>query len=141
MGSGASTRHARHTESVSSSALKSPAFNILKNRRIVLASSSPRRLDLLASLGIHPEVIPSTFEENLPKSDFKGAAAYEYPVETGARKALEVYKRLLVSEGADWQEHGVLLLDGPSSGFWCSQLLCQHFIRCYRRQIPRIHPT
>lgn len=45
--------------------------------------------------GLHPEIIPSTFEENLPKSEFVGAAAYEYPAETAAKKAIEVYKRLV----------------------------------------------
>lgn len=39
--------------------------------------------------------MPSTFEENLPKSEFIGAAAYEYPVETSAKKAIEVYERLV----------------------------------------------
>ena len=30
--------------------------------------------------------MPSTFEENLPKSEFIGEAAFEYPVQTGANK-------------------------------------------------------
>lgn len=33
-----------------------------------------------------PEIVPSTFEENLPKSDFIGEAVYEYPVQTGSKK-------------------------------------------------------
>lgn len=69
--------------------------------------------------------MPSTFEENLPKSEFIGEAVYEYPVHTGSKKvsssnslgprnkstdaifptrrecepvqALEVYERLVVS--------------------------------------------
>ncbi|CAO1621984.1 unnamed protein product [Parajaminaea phylloscopi] len=82
-------------EVVGSRALNSPAFNALKGRRVILASSSPRRRQILESIGIHPEVIPSTFEEDLPKSAFTGAKAFEYPVETGAHKAMEVYKRLL----------------------------------------------
>lgn len=47
--------------------------------------------------GLVPEIVPSTFEENLPKSEFIGEAVYEYPVQTGSKKALEVYKRLVVS--------------------------------------------
>ena len=77
-----------------------------------------------------PEIVPSTFEENLPKSEFTGEAVYEYPVQTGYKKvskvfyrharplridtdvqpspcyalnamqALEVYQRLVVSQGA-----------------------------------------
>lgn len=45
--------------------------------------------------GLEPEIVPSTFEEDLPKSEFVGEAAFEYPVETSARKALEVFERLM----------------------------------------------
>jgi len=34
------------------------------NRRLVLASKSPRRLQLLKQIGLHPEVIPSKINEN-----------------------------------------------------------------------------
>ncbi len=33
-----------------------------------------------------PEIVPSTFEENLPKSEFTGEAVFEYPVQTGSKK-------------------------------------------------------
>lgn len=51
--------------------------------------------------GLHPEIVPSTFEEDLPKSEFTGAAAYEYPAETAARKVcVNVLIRKLCR--ADW---------------------------------------
>lgn len=45
--------------------------------------------------GVHPEVVPSTFKEDLPKTDFVGEAVYEYPVITASHKATEVYERLV----------------------------------------------
>lgn len=41
-----------------------------------------------------PEIIPSTFEEDLPHSAFDNV--YEYPVATATGKAVEVYERLVV---------------------------------------------
>ncbi|EPQ30257.1 uncharacterized protein PFL1_02373 [Pseudozyma flocculosa PF-1] len=87
-------------ESVSDFALSSPVFNKLAGKRVVLASASPRRKEILASVGIHPEIVPSTFKEDLPKAAFRGEGAFQYPVETGAKKALEVYERL-VSENPE----------------------------------------
>ncbi|KDN44912.1 Maf-domain-containing protein [Tilletiaria anomala UBC 951] len=82
------------SSSVSATALPIPAFNKLTGKRVVLASASPRRAQLLAAVGLTPEIVPSTFEENLPKSEFRDDAAYEYPVETAASKGIEVYHRL-----------------------------------------------
>ena len=45
--------------------------------------------------GLHPEVVPSTFKEDLPKSEFIGDGVFEYPVHTASCKALEVYERLV----------------------------------------------
>lgn len=44
------------------------------------------------------DVVASKFDESLPKSSFLGERAFEYPVETGRGKALEVYHRLLKEE-------------------------------------------
>ncbi|CAO1636228.1 unnamed protein product [Sympodiomycopsis kandeliae] len=103
MGSGSSTHDklASRPDAISDDALKSPAFEALRGKRVILASSSPRRKQILESVGIHPEIVPSTFEENLPKSEFVGPAAFEYPVETGSRKALEVYERLMKENPED----------------------------------------
>jgi hypothetical protein len=44
--------------------------------------------------GLEPEVVPSTFAEDLPLSSFEDI--HEYPVSTATQKAVEVYQRLLV---------------------------------------------
>jgi hypothetical protein len=60
----------------------------LAHRRVVLASASPRRLELLRQVGLHHiQVRPSKFEENLDKSRFTAA---QYAVETARHKALDV---------------------------------------------------
>ncbi len=64
----------------------------LASKNILLASASPRRLQLLQLVGINPKVVTSTFEETLPKSDYKSAA--DYAVATSKGKALEVAERL-----------------------------------------------
>ncbi|KAF2868677.1 Maf-like protein-domain-containing protein [Massariosphaeria phaeospora] len=66
-----------------------PALNLLRGRRVVLASASPRRRYLLAQIGITPEIIPSNFAEDLPKH----MSPFEYVLETASEKAREVYKR------------------------------------------------
>lgn len=66
-------------------ALPLPIMQALQHRRVVLASASPRRKDLLRTSGLAPEVVPSTFEEDLDKADFKGRAG-EYPVLTAQEK-------------------------------------------------------
>lgn len=48
--------------------------------------------------GIHAEIVPSTFEENLPKEEFVGATLYEYPVETSARKVSRVLSFLFSAD-------------------------------------------
>ncbi|KAH7928312.1 Maf-like protein [Leucogyrophana mollusca] len=79
-------------------ALKTAAVQKLVGKRIILASASPRRKDILQNLGLAPEIIPSTFGENLPVSSFEDI--HEYPVATATHKAVEVYERL-VSENPD----------------------------------------
>ncbi|KAJ8592874.1 Maf Ham1 [Rhizopogon salebrosus TDB-379] len=79
-------------------ALKTPAIQKLTNKRVILASASPRRKEILQTLGLAPEVVPSTFAENLPLSSFEDI--HEYPVSTATQKAVEVYQRL-VAEAPD----------------------------------------
>ncbi|KAG1735354.1 Maf Ham1 [Suillus paluster] len=74
-------------------ALKIPAIQKLTNKRVVLASASPRRKEILQTLGLAPEVITSTFAEDLPLSSFDDI--HEYPVSTAIQKAVEVYQRVL----------------------------------------------
>lgn len=71
----------------------------LRSRRVILASQSPRRLELLRECGLPFEVIPSTFEENLDKSQF--ASPDLYVVENARQKALEVLRRVSSSGSAD----------------------------------------
>ncbi|KIJ52432.1 hypothetical protein M422DRAFT_156460 [Sphaerobolus stellatus SS14] len=80
-------------------ALKIPSTNKLAGKRVVLASNSPRRKEILRALGLDPEIVPSTFEENLPHSEFPNV--YEYPVSTATEKAVEVYRRLVEEDPED----------------------------------------
>ncbi|POM66351.1 Septum formation protein Maf [Phytophthora palmivora] len=66
--------------------------NHLHSRRVILASQSPRRLELLRDCGLTFEVIPSTFEENLPKERFPTPDLYV--IENAKQKALEVLNRV-----------------------------------------------
>eukprot|EP00048_Salpingoeca_helianthica_P004811 m.81221 g.81221 ORF g.81221 m.81221 type:complete len:211 (+) comp13358_c0_seq2:113-745(+) len=70
----------------------------LNKRRIVLASGSPRRKELLEGIGLRIEVIPSTFPENLDKASFANPA--EYVLENSKLKALEVQQRLRAADPA-----------------------------------------
>ena len=55
--------------------------------RVVLASASVNRKNIIEKSGIKFEVSPSTFEENLPHSDFKCSA--DYVVKTSEMKLLD----------------------------------------------------
>ncbi|KAI0363862.1 Maf/Ham1 [Pilatotrama ljubarskyi] len=79
-------------------ALKIPALEKLVGKRVILASNSPRRREILQTFGLAPEIIPSTFEETLPFGGFQDP--HEYPVATATHKAVEVYERL-VNENPD----------------------------------------
>lgn len=69
----------------------------LDRLRVVLASASPRRRELLGLLGLRLEVIPSAFEEDLDKAAFPGAAGYA--IETATHKAIEVAGRTFGAAG------------------------------------------
>ncbi|KAL3668932.1 hypothetical protein V7S43_006220 [Phytophthora oleae] len=71
----------------------------LRSRRVILASQSPRRLELLRDCGLTFEVIPSTFEENLPKERFPTPDLYV--IENAKQKALEVLKRVSKDTNTD----------------------------------------
>ncbi len=44
-------------------------LEFLKDKRFILASSSPRRLEILHQMGVeNVEIVPSTFEEDLDKT-------------------------------------------------------------------------
>ncbi|KAG6816674.1 hypothetical protein H0H87_004034 [Tephrocybe sp. NHM501043] len=69
-------------------ALKLPVIKKLEEKRIVLASNSPRRQEILRTFGLAPDIVPSTFEENLEPGSFDDI--HEYPVATATHKAVEV---------------------------------------------------
>ena len=66
----------------------------LQQFRIILASQSPRRRQILTTLGLKFDVVPSRFEENLSHDAFPGPAAYV--VENARQKAEEVFSRVAV---------------------------------------------
>ncbi|XP_049583686.1 probable bifunctional dTTP/UTP pyrophosphatase/methyltransferase protein isoform X2 [Syngnathus scovelli] len=69
-----------------------PVISKLAGKLVVLASASPRRLDILRNAGLRFEVVPSWFKETLDKRLFK--APQQYAVETAKQKALEVARRM-----------------------------------------------
>ncbi|EDV31846.1 uncharacterized protein Dana_GF14346 [Drosophila ananassae] len=69
-----------------------PIKHLLGNYRIVLASGSPRRQELVTMLGLNAELCPSTFEEDLNPDDYKEFS--DYIEATALGKAEEVFDRL-----------------------------------------------
>ncbi|KAF9115522.1 hypothetical protein BGX27_007537 [Mortierella sp. AM989] len=67
-------------------------LNTLNTKKVILASTSPRRKDILSQLAVNYTVVPSTFPETLDKSLFSHPS--EYVKENALQKALEVYDRL-----------------------------------------------
>lgn len=64
----------------------------LNNRRLILASSSPRRVAILKNVGLKFEQIPSCFNENYSKDNY--TRPEEYAKHTSIKKARDVYKSL-----------------------------------------------
>lgn len=72
-----------------------PSISQLRNKRVVLASASPRRKQIIAYLGLqNVEIIPSTFPEDLPKS----LSPFEYCLQTATKKAQSVYRQEIDNE-------------------------------------------
>ncbi|KAF2139987.1 uncharacterized protein K452DRAFT_274616 [Aplosporella prunicola CBS 121167] len=71
------------------------ALNELRGKRVILASASPRRRQLLAQIGLtNVEVVPSTFAEDLSKA----MTPFEYVLDTASQKAMAVYEREINNE-------------------------------------------
>jgi septum formation protein len=64
-----------------------PVLNTLRNKRVILASASPRRRQILSLLGLPFEVIPSNAAEDFPKT----MEPFEYVLATATKKAQAVY--------------------------------------------------
>ncbi|KAH8283568.1 hypothetical protein KR018_006576 [Drosophila ironensis] len=84
-----------------------PVKHLLGNYRIVLASGSPRRQELVKMLGLNAELCPSTFEENLKVENYKDFS--DYIEATALGKAEEVFERL--SSQKDGRELIVIAAD------------------------------
>ncbi|KAJ4375705.1 hypothetical protein N0V86_007238 [Didymella sp. IMI 355093] len=69
--------------------LSLPALDELRRKRVILASASPRRKQLLAQLGLqNVHIIPSKFAENLSHD----LGALNYVLETATAKVQDVYR-------------------------------------------------
>ncbi|MCJ1396039.1 hypothetical protein MMC18_008926 [Xylographa bjoerkii] len=65
-----------------------PVLNALRGKRVILASASPRRKQLLAQIGLtNLEIIPSTVPEAFPKS----LSPFEYVLQTATQKVTTIY--------------------------------------------------
>jgi septum formation protein len=64
--------------------------------RIVLGSASPRRSELLGQMGLFPDVIKSTFDENLDKNGYPDTRSY--CLDTAYFKGLDVCKQMSLEE-------------------------------------------
>ena len=42
---------------------------MLKDKKIILASASPRRIEMMAANGLNPQIMPAHIEENIPPKD------------------------------------------------------------------------
>lgn len=62
----------------------------LAKERVILASTSPRRIELLKQIGCKDvDVVPSHFKEDLPKHSM---SPFQYVVDTAKGKAMSVYQ-------------------------------------------------
>ncbi|XP_060818444.1 probable bifunctional dTTP/UTP pyrophosphatase/methyltransferase protein [Bombus pascuorum] len=68
------------------------AVQVLTAGRVVLASGSPRRYEIMKQLGINIEVVSSTYDENLDRSAYKNSG--DYVQDLAKYKVQEVYDRL-----------------------------------------------
>ena len=83
----------------------------LARTRFILASASPRRIELLRQIpGLPPIVVrPSSFAEDLPFASFDGAAAYARA--TAAAKADDVYAQVEAEGGEEGEEVLIVAAD------------------------------
>jgi len=73
----------------------------LCDKRIVLASGSPRRKNILEKLGFPIQIEPSSFEENLDKSLYVGVPD-QYAIDNARFKANDVLERLSNTESMNY---------------------------------------
>ncbi|KXT16805.1 hypothetical protein AC579_5473 [Pseudocercospora musae] len=69
-----------------------PALNMIRGKRVILASASPRRRQLLAQIGLtNLEIIPST----LPEDKDKNLPPFQYVLDTAEQKCRDVYTKTI----------------------------------------------
>ncbi len=85
---------------------------ILARTRIILASASPRRKEILKNIGLNIEIVPSLVEENLDKAAYAGRPE-DFVIDTAELKADDVFKT--VSRSA--APHSSLLVIGEGVFF------------------------
>ncbi|KAL4809242.1 Maf-like protein-domain-containing protein [Aspergillus unguis] len=72
-----------------------PVLQNLRTKRVILASQSPRRRQIIAHLGLpNIEIVPSNFAEDLSHS----LQPFEYVLATATQKAQDVYAREILNE-------------------------------------------
>ena len=77
--------------------LSLPILTDLRSRRVILASASPRRKQLLAQLGLYPTIIPCPLPESLPKT----LSPFEYVLRTASQKCMHVYSSQIDNPGGE----------------------------------------
>ncbi|KAE8149419.1 inosine triphosphate pyrophosphatase-like protein [Aspergillus avenaceus] len=81
-----------------------PVLNDLRQKRVILASASPRRRQIMSFLGLpNIEVIPSNAAEDFPKT----MEPFEYVLATATKKAQTVYEQEIMNEAKG--EPGLIL--------------------------------
>ncbi|OKL64678.1 hypothetical protein UA08_01059 [Talaromyces atroroseus] len=84
--------------------LSLPILQQLRSKRVILASQSPRRKQIMSYLGLPDlEIIPSTEPEDLPKS----LGPFEYVLATATKKAQTIYRQEVDNEAKG--EPGLIL--------------------------------
>ncbi|XP_021914215.1 uncharacterized protein LOC110827144 isoform X2 [Zootermopsis nevadensis] len=69
-----------------------PVMQVLQSQRIILASSSPRRVEILKGVGLKFDVCPSLYEEDLDPLKYRCHS--EYVIDCASNKVQEVAQRL-----------------------------------------------
>ncbi|XP_012286552.1 uncharacterized protein LOC105703049 [Orussus abietinus] len=69
-----------------------PTIKALSGGRIVLASGSSGRREIMRNLGVNVEIVPSLFDENLDRNNYKGHG--EYVQDLAYHKVLYVFNDL-----------------------------------------------
>ncbi len=95
---------------------------MLKNKKIILASGSPRRIEMMKSHGIHPIIIPADISENIPPK----SGMCETPMFLALKKAQAAEKIYLNSlSGISTPDESItpenISLEAESTKGGCSQ--------------------